>query len=1051
MLEINLLGRFELCRDGKPIEMPSRPSQSLLAYLVLNAGVQHRREKLAGLLWPDSDEKNARSNLRHALWRLRKAIGEEFFITDKVSICFNNKANYQLDVDVLEDETSRMGSIKKMIHAVSVYEGELLPGFYGEWVTLDRERLSAVFEDHIQLLLDRLVEEGQWREVLKWGERWISLGRSPEPAYRALMQAHGAMGDLSGVAATYQRCTTALLEELGVEPSKETHELYERLSTGEKLTILPAEKPHHNLPSLPTPFIGRVEELGAIATILDEPSCRLLTITGPGGIGKTRLALRAAEDKIGTYNYGVFFVPLAPASSAEHFFSAVADALDVTFFGQEDPKVQLINFMRERELLLIMDNLEHLLEGAIPISEFLEKCPRLKILATSRERLNLHAERTFEVYGMQFPESYQDETIENYDAVQLILESARRVDANFSIAEEEKSCAIRICELTGGIPLGLELAAAWVSVLSCSEIAQEIERNLDFLESSLKDLPDRHRSMRAVFDHSWNLLSSPEREVFQKLSIFRGGFSREAADQVANASIPLLARLADKSMLIRNASGRYEIHELLRQFVLAKLDEEEGTEQVSDRHLDYFLTLAENAEIGLQGPEQVEWLNRIEIEHDNLRQALRWSLRKEEQAVGGEGTDLPSETGLRLAGALGQFWDTRGYVNEGRKWLESALEKWRAPSEARVKALTWAGALAERQTDTTRWFALLDESLKLSQELVYKPGVAEALFRQARVARFQGNDERAEKLGLESLKLWRELNDKRGIARALGPLAARMRDQYEYAQASELFEESLSLFREVGDTREIAGALWNLSDVALRRCDFDKAEAFAHESLALYLELGDKHGIATLLRNLGEVTRNSGDPERATDLFEESTSLFQELGDKHCKALSLIGLGRASLSRGDIEDTKSCSEQSLDLFRVVGDDNGASLSHDLRGRAELSEGEGDRAVRSFLDGISIQEELGNKSSTASLLEGLASASILQGKPELAARLWGAVEIIREVIASPLLPIDRERYDHDMSKSLTALGEEVFESLKSEGRNMSMEQAIELALVDSSET
>jgi tetratricopeptide (TPR) repeat protein len=503
-------------------------------------------------------------------------------------------------------------------------------------------------------------------------------------------------------------------------------------------------------------------------------------------------------------------------------------------------------------------------------------------------------------------------------------------------------------------------------------------------------------------------------------------------------------------MLIRNASGRYEIHELLRQFVLAKLDEEEGTEQVCDRHLGYFLTLTEDAEIGLQGSEQVEWLNRIEIEHDNLRQALEWSIRKKEQAVGDEKISLPDDTGLRLAGALGQFWDTRGYVNEGRNWLESALDKWRSPSEARVKALTWAGALAERQTDTTRWFALLDESLKLSQELGYKPGIAEVLFRQARVARFQGDDERAENLGLESLKLWREQNDKRGIARALGPLAARKRDQYEYSQASELFEESLALFREVGDTREIAGALWNLSDVALRRCDFDHAEVFAHESLALYLELGDKHGIATLLRNLGEVARNQGDPERATDLFEESTSLFQELGDKHCKALSLIGLGKASLSRGDIEGAKSCSEQSLDLFRGVGDDNGASLSHDLRGRTELSDGDGDRAVRSLLDGISLQAELGNKSSTASLLEGLASVSVLQGKPESAARLWGAVETLREMIASPLPPIDRERYDRDISESLSVLGEEVFESLKSEGRKMSMEQAIELALDESPE-
>lgn len=516
----------------------------------------------------------------------------------------------------------------------------------------------------------------------------------------------------------------------------------------------------------------------------------------------------------------------------------------------------------------------------------------------------------------------------------------------------------------------------------------------------------------------------------------------DAAEKVAGASIPLIAQLSDKSMLSRSASGRFEIHELLRQFAHEKLQEHGSLDKAREKHLAYFLALAEEGEFRIRGPDQVEWLDRLEKEHDNLREALVWSRNRKS-----ESDDPPVGAGLRLAGALGQFWDTRGYFGEGRNWLEEALQEWSEPSVARVKALIWAGLFADRQTDNERFAELVNQSLALSQELGYEPGIAEALFHQSRVAQVHDDAERAEALGKESLNLWQKLGDKREIARALGPLAEGARDHYHYARACELFEKSLALFREVGDTREIAGAYRNLSNVEIRRGDYEKANIYAMESLDLYRELKDKHGIATLLRELGEISLNLSQPERATSLYQESVALFRELGDKHCTAMSLIGLGRTALHQHDIEGASSSSKESLAISRESKKDSDASLSLDLLARTAMYQGEEERARRSFREGLDLQRKVKYKPVVASLLEGLAKVNLVLGKPEMVARLLGAADALRDAAGFPLPLIDREGYESDISASRTALGVKLFEKLWAEGHEMSMKQALEYALRD----
>jgi predicted ATPase/DNA-binding SARP family transcriptional activator len=1023
MLEIRLLGQFDVRLEGRPVEIPSRPAQSLLAYLALTAGASHRREKLAGLLWPDTTESNARSNLRHALWRLRGAIEKngQYLLADALTITFNAEADYWLDAQALQQEFSGDWPAEELMEAVSVYNGELLPGFYDEWVAPERERLGAVFERQMQKLLDRLIAGGRWAEVLAWGERWLVLGGVPEPAYRALMTAYGGLGDKAGVALAYQRCMEALRNELGVEPSAQTQALFEQLSRSEKLPPPPAATtgvqplPAHNLPSQSTPFIGRAEALAEVAQLLDDPACRLLTLTGPGGIGKTRLALQAAAEGINARKFadGVFFVPLAPLGSVEFIVPAIANAIAFTFYGGMDSKEQLLNYLREKSMLLVMDNFEHLTDGAGLLAGFLESAPGLKCMVTSRERLNLHGEWLIEVEGMRVPESERAERIEEYSAMQLFLQSARRVHARFILSEDDQQYAARICRLVEGLPLAIELASAWVRAISLREIAKEIERNLDFLATTLRDVPERHRSLRAVFDHSWNRLTGEEKRVFRNLSVFRGGFQRQAAEAVANASLPALSALMDKSLLRRNASGRYEIHELLRQYALDKLAEADEETEVRDHHLAYFLGLAEEAEPMLRRAEQLAWLSRLETEHDNLRVALKWAM-----------TDEQLEEGLRLAGSLARFWYLHGYWSEGRDWLKKLLKVSEGESDGRVHApllrarakafygtawledesgadaplyeqslalcreiddrwgeafsLRGLGALAIRQGESERAAELLNESRKLFEELRERWGTALVNFNLGWLA--NDRDRHDEKLNLwnETLAGFRDVGDRWGMAVTLGALGFSARFEGDYKRAAAMSKESLHLFKELGDKAGMAESLARLASVAYRRSDYKQATAIYEESLALREELGDRLGALNTKGLLGLVAAYQGDYGRAIQLLEDSVRRGEELGGRVDAAHLISYLGTAAYFQGDLDRASELWEETLASYRQFDDRVSAAYSINYLGIVALQRGDLGRAGTLLQEAYDQIRGTGDKRGLALALHGLGRLAHAQG-------------------------------------------------------------------------
>jgi predicted ATPase/DNA-binding SARP family transcriptional activator len=1060
MLQVRLLGQFEVRVNGAVVDIPSRPAQSLLAYLLLNAGTPHRREKLAGMLWPDASEANARSNLRHAVWRLRRILepgerdGTTYLLADNFTVAFSAEADYWLDTAVLGQDPVANGSLETLIEAVSAYRGELLPGFYADWVNLERERLQNVFERQMQLLLDRLVETGRWPDVLTWAENWIALGQAPERAYRALMLAHSGLGDQASVALTFQRCREALRRELALEPSDQTRALYERLCRSGEVTAVaqmstpvaaqvtqparptarvpdaPDGTPLHNLPTPSTRFVGRERELADVQARLRNPACRLLTLTGPGGIGKTRLALEAAlaftRDAASSFADGACFVSLAAVSAPEFLVSAIADALRFTFYGGDDSQTQLINHLRERRVLLLLDNFEHLLDGAGLIAEILRTSPGVKFLVTSQERLNLQGEWLLEVDGMPFPVGTVAAGMEptDYSSVQLFVECARRVDAGFNLSADDLPAVLRICRLVAGMPLGIELAAAWVRTISTAEIAREIERGLGILTTTLRDIPERHRSLQAVCDHSWQRLTERERSIYRQLSIFSGGFQREAAERLAGALLADLSALVDKSLLRRSSDGRYGMHGLLRKYAHLKLKDSGDLAEVRSRHLDYYLDLSRRAEPGLRTAAQLDWIARLEVEHDNLRSAMKWAIECGRLELGQE-----------LAGNLARFWYLRGYWQEGRDWLGQMLARGlqsealaAAPASAkaaRAKALLGAAWLADESGDEG---PLYEESLALCRLVGDAWGAALALrgvgVRQTNDGELEtaarllhesqtgfealddawgiglvnynlgwiefGNDEFArsnERWG-DALTHFQRSGDRWGQAVTLGALSymARLRD--EYGQAAALSEQGLALFREVGDKAGMAVSLVRLAQLAFRRGNYPQAIHLINESLELVQELGDKRSIVNGQSLLGLICAYQGRYPQARALLDQSQALGVEMWGHGATPYIINYQAQTAYFSGQLAEAQPLWEQALEQHRAQEDKLGTAASLHGLGLVASQRGDANRAVELLDYSLALYRETRDRRYIAMVANGLGRVLHRHSQHE---RAWALVK------------------------------------------------------------
>jgi len=801
-------------------------------------------------------------------------------------------------------------------------------------------------------------------------------------------------------------------------------------SSGQTLFVLASELPRehpaeaepildqlnvrsHNLPGRLTPLIGREQEVQAVCALLRRPEVRFVTLTGPGGVGKTRLSLQVATELSDEFAEGVCFVPLAPISDPDLVVATIAQALGIKEAG-EQPLLDLLQaYLQDKHLLLLLDNFEQILEAAPRLADLLTGCPQLKMLVTSRAVLHLRAEHQFPVPPLALPDLShlpESEALSQYAAVALFLQCAQTARPDFQLTPANTRAIAEICVHLDGLPLAIELAAARVKLLPPQALLTRLAHRLQVLTSGARDAPVRQQTLRNTLAWSYDLLDFREQRLFRRLSVFVGGCTLEAVEGLSTALgekqaevLDGVASLMDKSLLRQVEQGGEEPRLLMlatiREYGLEALASGGEMESARRAHAAYYLRLSERAELELGGPQQGAWLERLEREHDNLRAALSWSL---EQA-GDEEAELRREIALRLGGALWLFWWTHGHWSEGRTFLERALrasEGATAPIQA--KALCAAASLSFVQSHYERAEALSSESLVLYRELGDQRGIALSLQSLGNVAWVRSDTAKASSLLEEALALFKEVDDKEYMAYSLFSLALLASSQGRYSRACTLFEESLAFFREIEHNKGIAHTLSQLAQALfVSQGDQARVRSLLDECLALSREVGFKEGIAAVQCLLGQLALGQGDLVTAHSLAEESVMLYKEMGHRHGTAESLAVLGKVLAVGGDYAAAHALYEESLVL----------------------------------------SGELGEKWMIAACLVGLGEVVAAQQKLAWAAQLWGTAEALRDALGVPVPPVERAGYERSLSAARVHLGERAFAAAWAQGRAMTPEQAL----------
>jgi predicted ATPase/transcriptional regulator with XRE-family HTH domain len=664
--------------------------------------------------------------------------------------------------------------------------------------------------------------------------------------------------------------------------------------------------PKTKLPIFPTPLIGRDAELAKLSELLCDPQCRLLTLVGPGGIGKTRLAIETASNMQDAFADGEYFVLLASVNASSFIVPMIADALGFTFQSASrlEPKTQLFGYLKEKQVLLLIDNLEQLLSepGIEVLSELLANAPHVKLLATSRESLGLEGEWVFEVHGLPVPENSPTEGFAQDTSIELFLQRARRAHVEFNATAEDVPAILRICRLVDGMPLAIELAAAWVRTLTCIEIAKEIERSLDFLSVSGRDIPVRHRSMRAVFDHSWKLLTEEEQRVLMKLSIFRGRFRREAAEQVSQAKLPVLSALVTKSLIRRSGAGGYDLHELIGQYAAEKFAEHQEEKSATQaRHSIYYLTYFGQADDRLRSAAQRETLADLTVEMDNFRAAWDWAVTHGDFAL--------------IEQTMRTFWvlyDMRGWLREGIQMLDRAVTAMEAaygqlpPDRTNQVALghilSTRAVLATRLGQQEQAHAMFERSLKILRSLNEPRVLVEAVAMLGLLMEFTGNYPKASEFYAEGLEIAAAVGDRwyAALCRLLLAGEGSLRlptntPQHSYEQLQSVVVD----WRLIGDPRLTAVALQNLSWMAVKLGRYDEARHALEESVMLNRSIGDRWNLGFAYRGLGLIAQAQGEHDQAIDMFHKSRDTFIEVSARQDLARVLVEMSSSNFSLGN--------------------------------------------------------------------------------------------------------------------------------------------------------
>jgi predicted ATPase/DNA-binding SARP family transcriptional activator len=972
-LRIYLFGAPRIEQNNKIVNISRRKVVALLAYLTVTNQPQSR-DTLAALLWPDLDQSDARANLRRDLSRLRTVLGNDALAISRRQVALADKFDFWLDAAVFREALAVVRAhahspdqlcpdcLAQLTDAAALYGADFLAGFsvpdcpaFDEWLFFEAEGLRAALAEMLQILIAWHTTQAAYPQSIEYGRRWLALDTLHEPAHRALMQLYAWDGQQAAALRQYQECERILEEELGVEPEEETTALYEQIKS--RHLPIPERSPEvvspddpavpppktaapHNLTPPPTPFVGRKAELAQMQKMLTAPDCRLVTVVGLGGMGKSRLALEAAR-QVGEmaerpFPHGTFFIPLTGVAAANAVPTTIADALNLTLTGSDSPEGQIVNALAQKTMLLLLDNFEHLLEDSAQsdvainlVTAILTRCPGVKLLVTSREPLQLEAEWRLPLEGLAYA-SGEEGVIDHFEATQLFVQTAVQVQPDFALMPGVTPIMRRICQITAGTPLALKLAAAWLRAIPLTQIASEMEKSLDILATNMRDVPSRQRSMRAVFDYTWSMLTVPEQATFRGLAVFRGGFSAEAARGVAQASPFLLAGLVDRSLVQKHSAGyqksagasaRYEIHELARQYAAQQATEAEHI-TLADAHAHFFADFVwQRCETILQGEYQTA-IDELSIEQNNIVAAWQWLLTRLDHSA-----RPVAELLGQMACTLKHFYYAKGPLHNARQLYLEAVEKMQAmgwetdagDAEAVAKRLTFTRmqvraaffSFTVSDYETATQLLLPAVAWLRRQQEVEELGLALSVLGKCYLLR--GERKLAEEQVQESVALLEQADELYEYADALKALGSVEVDDGRYETGMTYFEQSLALYRKQEFLPGIQQLLHNIGTTCFRQGNYESAAQYYREALAIAERAGIRRGIMQTSDALGGVQRILGNFKDSVPYHEKGITLARELGEQRWLAASLVNLGQAYVWMGETRKAVGSLQEGLSL------------------------------------------------------------------------------------------------------------------------------------------